>query len=131
MFGGAPLSGTARVPERLGHLLRGGVGGVEQLLEALKHAQRGGVPKLVDPGTAGGEKGRDVPAGIADGVVERSADGTVGCFDVGAGVDQGGRDIDVIAAGRPVQRVSSPGLRVFGSAPAATSSRTICGPLGK
>src|ERR1700720_3582550 len=46
-FGGASLSRAAGVPERLGHFLPGRVGRVEQLLEAVEHAQRGRVPQLV------------------------------------------------------------------------------------
>jgi hypothetical protein len=49
---------------------------------------------------------RDVPAAVADGVVQRAAAGDRGArrLDVGAAIDQDGRDLDVVAARGPVQR---------------------------
>src|SRR6202165_6215481 len=69
-LGGAALPARAGVPEALRHRLRGGAGG-EQFFEADEQAERTGVPQLVDPGASGNEEAGDVPAGIADGVVER------------------------------------------------------------
>jgi hypothetical protein len=46
----------------------------------------------------------DVPAAVADRVVQWGADGSVKGFDVGAGVDEGVGDVEVVAARGPVQR---------------------------
>jgi hypothetical protein len=62
------------------------------------------VPQFVDRGAAGDEEAGDVPAAVADRVVEWGSDRAVWDFHVGAAVDERGRDVDVVAAGRPVQR---------------------------
>jgi hypothetical protein len=54
----------------------------------------------------------DVPARISDGVVERRADRATLDLDVSATIDECGGDIDVIAAGRPVQRRLRARLRI-------------------
>jgi hypothetical protein len=45
-----------------------------------------------------------MPAAVADGVVERGADGASRGFQLGTTVDEDDGDVYVVAAGRPVQR---------------------------
>ena len=62
------------------------------------------MPQLVDSGAAYDKEASDVPAAVSDGVVERGADRSARCLEIGAAVDQCRRDIDVVAARGPVQR---------------------------
>lgn len=55
-------------------------------------------------GAALGQQIGDVPAFVADRVIKQSPARPVGCFGVGSAVEQGTSDIDVVAAGRPVQQ---------------------------
>jgi hypothetical protein len=103
VFGGAALAGVAGVPERFVDLPRLGAGR-EERIEAVEVAECCGVPELVDPGATGGQEASHVPAAVADRVVQRGADRPTGCFQVGASVDQCFGDVQVVAAGRPVQR---------------------------
>jgi hypothetical protein len=59
------------------------------------------VPELADPGAALYEEAGDVPAPVSDGVVQRGADRSSGCLDVGTAADQGLGYVGVVAAGRP------------------------------
>jgi len=98
------------------------------------------VPGLVDAGAPGNQQAGDVPAAVANGVVEGSADRAIRHLDIGSALDQGFGHIGVVAARHVMQRrliIRTGGLgtalvvRALGSAPASISSRTICGPLGK
>jgi hypothetical protein len=75
VLGGASLPARAGVPERLGNLASGQRPLFEQLLHAVEHAQRRGVPELVHPGAASDQQPGDMPAAVADRVVQRGADG--------------------------------------------------------
>jgi hypothetical protein len=59
---------------------------------------------LVDAGTPGNQQAGDVPATVANGVVERSADRTIRRLDIGSALDQGFGHIGVVAARRVMQR---------------------------
>ena len=74
------------------------------MLDPFEHPERGRVPKLVDPGASSDQESGDVPAAVANGVVKRGADGSPGCFEIGAVVDEHDGHVCVIGAGRPVQR---------------------------
>ena len=67
-------------------------------------AESGGVPHLFDSGAPRRQEASDVPARIADGIVQGGADGAVGCFEIRASVNECGGDIDVVAARGVVQR---------------------------
>src|SRR5947209_5271477 len=99
------------MPEGLCHVFRWRVV-TEELLEAVEQAHGGGVPRLFDAGAASDEEPGYLPAAIPDRVSERAADRAVRRVDVGAGVDERGRDMGVVAAGRPMQ-----GRLVAGSRP--------------
>jgi len=106
---------------------------MRRFLDVGHAAQGGGVPELVDVGAAFDQAAGDVPAAVADRVVQWGADRPAGCFEVGAGGDEGVGDVEVVAAGRPVQRrfrCPAPPVSALGSAPAATSIRTTAGPPG-
>lgn len=130
-FRSTTLPGTARVPERLGHLLRPGLARVEQLLKAVEHAECGGMPQLVDLRAAPRQEIRDVPAAVADGVIQRRTDRPVGRFDVRASLDQGNGNIDVITARRPVQRALVARIAGIGIGPGSHQQPHDLGPVGK
>jgi hypothetical protein len=60
----------------------------EDLLHSFDHPERRHVPKLLDLRAPGDQEPGDVPAAVADGVVERGADRSTWCLDVAAGVDE-------------------------------------------
>lgn len=91
------------------------------------------MPEPVDLSAALDEEASDVPASVADCVVEEGADRAAGCFEVGAAGDERVGYIGVVAAGGPVQRGLGPvparvNVRIGA---ASMSSRTMAGPLGK
>src|SRR5262245_39768527 len=90
--------------------------GYQQFFEPVKDPKGSGVPDLFDPSAAGREQASDVPAGVADGVVERSADRTVGCLDVGPAIDQRSSHVDVVVARGVVKRRLGPWARYRRSA---------------
>src|SRR5664279_11091 len=100
-FRSAALPRGAGVPERLGDLLLIGVGG-EKRVDAVKLAERGCVPQLVDRSTTGHEESGYMPAAVADGVVQWCADGPIGCLKISAAIEQSRRDVCVVAACRPM-----------------------------
>jgi hypothetical protein len=62
--------------------------GREEILQSVQHAEGGGVPQLVDSGAAGRQQASDVPAAVADRVVEGRPDRSTGRLEIGAAVDQ-------------------------------------------
>jgi hypothetical protein len=124
-LGGTALSGCTGVPEPLGHLLHRRACGNEQLLESVDHAERAGVPELLDPSAAGNQEAAHVPTAIPDRIVERGTDRPASDLDIGTAVDQRGRDIDVIAAGSPMQRRlrARLGVSVVGVSPGRDEKR--------
>src|SRR6266567_6640127 len=91
------------MPERLRHILRSRVAFKERC-EAAKHAQRSCMPGLVHPGAALHQQAGDMPAAVTYGVVERSADRATRRLDIRSCIDQGFGHVDVVAAGRIMQR---------------------------
>jgi len=89
------LTAVAGLPERLRDLLGGG-GGVagEQRRHPGHQAERCRLPQPVHPGPPLDQQAGDLPAAVADGVVERGSPGDrgAGCLDVGAGIEQRGGD---------------------------------------
>src|SRR5262249_18510984 len=90
--------------------------GDQECFEPVEHSEGSGVPDLFDPSAARHKEVRDVPAGVADGIVERSADRTVGCLDVGAAIDQRSGYVDVVVARGVVKRRLGPWARCRRSA---------------
>lgn len=108
-FGGTPLRCCASVPEGSGDLILARAGR-EEGLDTIQSAQGGGMPQLVNAHPVCGQQFGDVPAAVADRVVQRCSDRPAGCLGVGAPGEQGTRDIDIVAARRPVQRCLTVGL---------------------
>ena len=87
----------------------------EQLFEAIEHAKGGRMPELVYLGTSLHEEASDMPARVADGIVERGTDRSVRCLHVGTAVDQRAGHVDIVAARCPVQgRLGARLVRVSG-----------------
>lgn len=61
------------------------------------------MPGLLDTGTSGYQEASNVPAAVADRVVEWRPDRSARCLEIGATLDQCQRNIDVIAARRPMK----------------------------
>lgn len=104
-LGSAPLSTCARVPQRLvdrGLVMDRSIG--QKLFEAAQHAERGGVPQLLDARAAGYEQPGNVPAAVTNRIVQRRPDRAAGGLDLGSAIDQDPCDLSVVAAGRPMQR---------------------------
>ena len=88
------------------------------------------MPEFVYLGASLHEEASDMPAPIADGIVERGADRSVRCLHVGTALDQRAGHVDIVAARCPVQgrfggrlvRVS--GVRVRPSSGESTSAGT-------
>src|SRR5207302_1684534 len=75
----------------------------EQLLETGCQAESRRVPERVHTGAARDEQPRNIPAGVANGVGKRGANGAVGRLDIGASIDQRTRHVEVVAARGPMQ----------------------------
>jgi hypothetical protein len=82
------------------------LGTVERLLHAVCLAQCGRLPERVDSGAARDEEPGDVPKAVADSVIDRTAAGdrSTRRLDIGTGVDQRRGYLDIVRAGRPMQR---------------------------
>ena len=68
------------------------------------------MPEFIYLGTSLHEEASDMPARIADGIVERGADRSVRCLHVGAAIDQCAGHVDIVAARSPVQGRLGPRL---------------------
>src|SRR5580693_2104841 len=100
---GAALACGAGVPERLRYLLCRRVAAQDRI-EPGQQAQGGSMPGLVNSGAAIDQEPGNMPAGVADGVVERRADRAFWHFEIRAGIDQRLGHLEVIAARRVMQR---------------------------
>ena len=105
-LGGVALAAVGGAPQRVVELLaRGRRGCGELVADAVGEAERGGLPE-VGARAAFQQPAGGVPLAEGDGVGHRGAAGDHGAvgLDVGAGVEQRVERLDVVAAGRPVQR---------------------------
>ena len=59
-----------------------------QLFEAGKHPEGGGMPQCVDPSAVLDQESGDVPAAVADGVVERGPDRSTRRLQIGTTVNE-------------------------------------------
>jgi hypothetical protein len=103
ILSGAALAARACMPEGLRHILRRRIDSQDRF-EAAEHSQGGRLPGLVDTGAARHQEPGDMPAAVADGVVERSANRTTGRLDVRSAVDQDLGHVHIVAARRIMQR---------------------------
>ena len=105
-LGGVALAAVRGAPQRVVEvLLRAAAVCGELVADAVDQPERGGLPE-VGARAAFEQPARGLPLPEGDGVGHRGAaadHGAVG-FDVGAGVEQRVERLDVVAAGRPVQR---------------------------
>lgn len=90
------------VPEPLGDLLLVDFRR-QELFQSIQHAEGGSVPDLLYTGASGYQEASNVPAAVADRVVEWRPDRSARCLEIGAALDQRQRNIDVIAACCPMK----------------------------
>jgi hypothetical protein len=81
---------VAGLPKRCVYILGRRIAG-QHLLEAVEEAECRGLPEGVDRRTAGDQESGDVPASVADGVVQRRPDRPSWCVELGSATDERGR----------------------------------------
>ena len=119
-FGCPPLSAVAGLPERFVQIRLGGRRDrVEEFVEPGEHPQGRGVPEGVYRCPALDKQPGDVPAAVADGVVQGSADGAARDLQVGAAVDERG------------MQASLTSRRASTSPDSGMTGRTVCRRAGQ
>lgn len=91
------------MPERLrDRILLRRVG--KQVLQDVQPTERRRMPQLLDTRATLGQQLSDMPRSVADRVVQRRPDRPARQLHVRAAIEQRAGDIDIVAAGRPMQR---------------------------
>ena len=99
----AELTAVAGLPESVVEFVRGRSRDAENVRDSVSQAESGGLPEMLDRCATRDKEACHVPAAVPDGVVEWRPDRAARDPDISARVDQGLRDINVVAAGRPVE----------------------------
>ena len=123
----------ARLPESVIEFVRGGRRSVENLNDPACQAERGGLPEMLDPRAACDEEACHMPTAVPNGVGEWRPDRAARDPHIRAQVDQGVRDINVVAARRPMEwrfGITRPFCRGIRVCPLGDEDSTTSGPSG-